>query len=93
MENNLIRSEILNVEEDGFWPVLILIGLCCLEGEVGSDGWSVGFDCDCLTVDLSPLVSGGGPGGKTFEADNIKISPVGKGFEDILKNTTILVNR
>jgi hypothetical protein len=27
-------------------PIVLIA--CCVEAEVGSDGWRVGFDCDCL---------------------------------------------
>jgi hypothetical protein len=41
-----IGTQIL--EKNDVWPIVIAIALCCVEASIGSDGWSVGFDCDCL---------------------------------------------
>jgi hypothetical protein len=86
----------VTMEEDALWGIVIAaVVLCCVEAEVGSDGWSVGFDCDCLEGALSSASSGGASGvtvvadGKTFEGvTEIQISPV-DGEKNLLDRSNI----
>ena len=86
------QTFIKNAEDDAIWPAVILIALCCVEAQVGSNGWSVGFDCDCLS---GIMVAGGGSNGEDLAIDELRILPypLDGGIEDLLKNSTVLVNR
>lgn len=65
------------VNQEEWWPVVVLIALCCVEAEISNDGWSVGFDCDCLSVEISASVAAG-PGNTTTVSgfDQIRITPI-----------------
>ena len=77
----LLYETTVNLEEDDSWWIIVAaVVLCCVEAEVGSDGWSVGFDCDCLegaTIESNSSGIAVTADGRTYEGVTaIKITPV-----------------
>ena len=68
----VVYDGVVSVEqEEWVWIVVAAVVLCCVEAQVGSNGWSVSFDCDCFGSMVAPAPNGGGitvqADGQTFE--------------------------
>lgn len=77
--------------DDELWPLLIFVVLCCGNATVGSGGWSVGWDCDCL----SGISVGGGvdAGGTTYEdITRVSFMPLNGNVEQISKVDNLVVS-
>lgn len=87
--NMPIKTAVFSEEE--WWPLVLIIVACCVEVEVGSGGWSVGFDCDCLS---SKTVTAN-LNGKSYDLDKIKFVPLDSNNNPINlspKNWTLSTN-
>ena len=60
------------------WPIIAAIALCCVKASVGSNGWSVGFDCNCLIGKTSVSINN-----KKFDVSRIQFVPLNSSGQDV----------
>lgn len=74
----ITKEESFIVEDDAVWAVAVLVALCCIKANVGSDGWDVAFDCTCLSIGPSvPIeIEESGQPVKKFSVTKIKVEPI-----------------
>ncbi|MCG8326956.1 MAG: hypothetical protein MI974_04680 [Chitinophagales bacterium] len=91
----VVYDGIVSVEQEDwiFTAIATAIVLCCVEAQVGSNGWSVAFDCDCFGSMAAPAPNGGGitvqADGQTFEnITAMQFIPV-DGMKDKLNGASI----
>ncbi|MFD2822223.1 hypothetical protein ACFS5M_00985 [Lacinutrix iliipiscaria] len=101
IKDEIVRTELMDKAE--IWPILAVIALCCLEVEYSYDSSedgghtvTVGFDCDCLSIDLRnsntgiPVIVKG----QKYNIDEIVFVPIynsKKAVQPLVKDVGILL--
>ncbi len=93
-DKKVIHTEFVSADDEWLGIILTAIALCCVEAHVGSDGWGVSFDCDCLGGMVAP--PGGGTTvvvGETVLENVTSFSITPLDIETRILDSAVLVNR
>ncbi|MBA3985120.1 MAG: hypothetical protein H0X63_00715 [Flavobacteriales bacterium] len=82
MEDIPMHTAVFSEKE--WWPLVLIVVACCVTAEVGSDGWSVGFDCGCIkSSSVQANVNG-----ESFNISSVKYVPLDSNNRPIAIPTT-----
>lgn len=86
----LVKTSIIDITENEVWWGVLAVAYCCLELEAGSNGWSVGFDCDCLEGIFGIIIDDGSHDTQSFNnISEVKITPLNGDIERFSKINTL----
>ena len=74
--NGVPLASYVYTEQAEIWPLIAAIALCCVKASVGSNGWSVGFDCNCLSGKLANNTVDIKVNNKSFAVSTIQFVPL-----------------